>query len=107
MVCMMIVPDALKPAAEGLARLIDPEISPDVTVFNARLRPVGGTETTHWYCGPNLVDAAVIETIRSCVHDPRFAGAIYHECDPEHVAAEIAQLLERNGLERVPTKTSK
>jgi len=100
MVCMMIVPDSLKPTAEGLAQVIDPEIS--TSVFTCPLRPVGGTVTTHWYCGPNVVDEAVIAAIRGVVQSPGFSSGIYNECDPENIAAEIDNLLAIHGLEKMP-----
>jgi hypothetical protein len=99
-VCMMIVPDSLKPTAEGLAQMIDPEIS--TSVFTCQLRPIGGTVGTHWYCGPNVIDVAVIAAIRSVVQSPGFSSGIYSECQPDNIAEEIANLLAIHGLEKMP-----
>lgn len=100
MVCMMIVPNALKPTAEGLAQMIDPEIS--TSVFTCPLRPIGGTVTTHWYCGPNLVDVSVIAAIRGVVKSPGFSSGIYSECQPDNISTEIDNLLAIHGLEKMP-----
>ena len=100
MVCMMIVPAVMRAAASAAANQIDPASKGQA--FSLPLRLVGSADPTHWYCGPNLVDEEVIESIRSLVQSPMFSGGIYHECPPDNVRAEFLQLLAANGLEEVP-----
>ena len=100
MVCMMIVPETLKETANTWALQIDPDGGDQS--FSTPLRPIGSPEITHWYCGPNLIDQSVIDTIRSLVGSPLFLGGIYRECTPENVREEFSQWIAQLGLEEVP-----
>lgn len=102
MVCMLIIPEALRETANALALQIDP--TNEGETFLKRLRTIGSIETTHRYSGPNLIDQSVIEQLRALAASPAFAGGIYHECDPSHVRAEFLALLAANGLEEVPAE---
>lgn len=100
MVCMMIIPEAMRETANATAAQIDPTSVGEA--FVKRLRLIGSTETTHRYSGPNLVDESVIAAIRQLALSPAFAGGIYHECQPGNVREEFLTLLAANGLEEVP-----
>ena len=104
MVCMMIIPEAMREVANAAAAQIDP--TSEGETFVKPLRLIGSTETTHRYSGPNLVDESVIAAIRQLAQSTTFAGGIYHECDPCHVRAEFLQLLAANELEEIPAETS-
>ena len=104
MVCMMIIPEAMREVANAAAAQIDP--TSEGETFVKPLRLIGSTETTHRYSGPNLVDESVIAAVRQLAQSPAFAGGIYHECDPCHVRAEFLQLLAANELEEIPAETS-
>lgn len=101
MVCLMIIPDAAKPLAEATAAVLDP-VSQGVA-FATPLRLAGSATVTHWSCSPNLTDSAVIAAIRTFVASQQFAGGIYHECPADNVRNEYLALLNRNGLEEVPS----
>ena len=104
MVCMMIIPEAMREVANAAAAQIDP--TSEGETFAKLLRLIGSTETTHRYSGPNLVDESVIAAVRQLAQSPAFAGGIYHECSPENVRMEFDQLLTANGLEEMPIETS-
>lgn len=100
MVCMLIIPEAMRETANALALQIDP--TSEGETFLKRLRTIGSIETTHRYIGPNLIDQSVIEQLRALAASPAFAEGIYHECPPDNVRAEFLALIAANGLEEVP-----
>ena len=104
MVCMLIIPEALREQANSLAAQIDP--TSEGETFVKPLRIIGSAEVTHRYSGPNLVDESVITAIRQLAQSSTFAGGIYHECDPSNVRAEFLALIAANGLEEVPAEDS-
>jgi len=103
MVCMMIIPATLKPMAEEASAAIDP--TSEGEAFTKSLRLISSTEVTHYYCGPNLTDQAVIEAIRRLAQQIQFANGFYHECPPENGRAEFVGFITQNGLEEIPNES--
>lgn len=102
MVCMMIIPDTMKPLAEATAAALDPQS--EGVAFATPLRQVGSAAVTHWSCSPNLTDISVITAIRTFVASHEFSSGIYYECPPDNIRSEYLALLIRNGLEEIPTE---